>query len=47
MDRARQRIPERLETWRAAERGRFALWLPVFMGAGVLCHFAPRAEPVA
>jgi hypothetical protein len=30
-----------------AERGRFALWLSVFMGAGVLCYFAPCAEPVA
>jgi competence protein ComEC len=34
-----------LEAWQAAERGRFALWLPVFMGAGVLCYFALRTEP--
>src|SRR5205823_7375686 len=31
--------------WLAAERGRFALWLPVFMGAGDLAYFAPRSEP--
>ncbi len=29
----------------AAERGRWALWLPVFMGAGVLVYFALAAEP--
>ena len=29
----------------AAERGRFALWLAVFMGAGVLFYFSLRAEP--
>ena len=34
-----------LEAWIAAERGRFALWLPVFMGAGVLGYFALRSEP--
>jgi len=28
-----------------AERGRFVLWLPVFMGAGVLAYFAQSAEP--
>jgi competence protein ComEC len=33
--------------WLAAERGRFALWLPVFMGAGDLAYFLPRAEPPA
>ena len=31
----------------AAEQGRFALWLPVFMGAGVLAYYALRAEPPA
>lgn len=31
--------------WLAIERGRFALWLPVFMGAGDLAYFCPRAEP--
>jgi competence protein ComEC len=30
-----------------AERGRFVLWLPVFMGAGVLAYFSLRVEPVA
>jgi len=29
----------------AAERGRFALWLPVFMGAGVVFYFSLSAEP--
>src|SRR5271168_5280212 len=28
-----------------AERGRFVLWLPVFMGIGVLAYYALRAEP--
>jgi competence protein ComEC len=28
-----------------AERGRFVLWLPVFMGIGVLSYYALRAEP--
>src|SRR5258708_2507999 len=27
------------------ERGRFALWLPVLMGAGVLVYYALHAEP--
>ena len=35
--------------WRSAlldaEAGRFVLWLPVFMGAGVLTYFALRFEP--
>ncbi len=31
--------------WLAAERGRFALFLPVFMGAGVIAYFALRNEP--
>ncbi|MBV9756310.1 MAG: ComEC/Rec2 family competence protein [Alphaproteobacteria bacterium] len=31
--------------WLAAERGRFALWLPVFMGAGDLAYFSLRGEP--
>ena len=31
--------------WLAAERGRAVLWLPVFMGAGVLTYFALRHEP--
>jgi competence protein ComEC len=28
-----------------AERGRFVLWLPVFMGVGVLAYYALRIEP--
>ena len=31
----------------AAERGRFALWLPVFMGAGIAFYFSLTAEPPA
>jgi len=31
--------------WVQAERGRFALWLPVFMGAGVILFFSLRADP--
>jgi competence protein ComEC len=34
-----------LEAWQTAERGRFALWLPVFLGVGVLAYFSLRAEP--
>jgi len=34
-----------LHAWMDAERGRFALWLPVFVGAGVLLYFAQTAEP--
>jgi competence protein ComEC len=30
-----------------AERGRAVLWLPVFMGAGVLAYYALRIEPPA
>jgi competence protein ComEC len=29
----------------AEQSGRFALWLPVFMGAGVLLYFSLRFEP--
>lgn len=36
-----------LDHWIEAERGRFALWLPVFMGAGVLGYFFLAAEPPA
>jgi competence protein ComEC len=39
------RVTEWLERWQAAERGRFALWLPVFAGCGVLGYFALRSEP--
>ncbi len=34
-----------LHAWIDAERGRFALWLPVCLGAGVLLYFARPAEP--
>ncbi|MBV9653819.1 MAG: ComEC/Rec2 family competence protein [Acetobacteraceae bacterium] len=41
--------PSRVAGWFAslqeAERGRWGLWLPVFMGAGVLWYFALAAEP--
>ena len=30
-----------------AERGRFVLWLPVFMGIGVLTYYGLRSEPPA
>ncbi len=36
-----------LEMWLAAEQGRFVLWLPVFIGIGVLCYFALQTEPPA
>jgi competence protein ComEC len=41
----RQTVVAWLNGWQAAERGRFAPWLPVFMGTGVLCYFALRMEP--
>jgi competence protein ComEC len=34
-----------MQAWVATERDRLPLWLPVFMGSGVLCYFALRAEP--
>jgi competence protein ComEC len=34
-----------LQAWVASERDRLPLWLPVFMGTGILCYFALRAEP--
>ena len=33
------------QRWITAERDRLPLWLPVFMGTGILCYFALRAEP--
>ena len=33
------------ESWLDTERERLALWLPVFMGAGVLTYYALRFEP--
>lgn len=44
-------VPARLARWWAgfaeAQEGRFILWLPVFMGAGVLAYFDRQAEPPA
>ncbi|HEX4172604.1 MAG TPA: ComEC/Rec2 family competence protein, partial [Acetobacteraceae bacterium] len=40
-----QRLVRALEAWQTAERGRFVLWLPVFMGVGVLAYFGLRTEP--
>jgi competence protein ComEC len=37
----------RLNAWIAAEHGRFALWLPVFMAAGVVLYFSLPREPPA
>ena len=37
----------RAAEWIAAERGRFALWLPVFMLAGNAAYFAGLTEPAA
>jgi len=34
-----------LHAWMDAEHGRFALWLPVWLGAGVLLYFAQVTEP--
>ena len=34
-----------LETWLDLERDKLALWLPVFMGAGVLEYYVLRFEP--
>jgi len=34
-----------VQAWAQAERGRFALWLPVGMTAGVVWYFALLAEP--
>jgi competence protein ComEC len=39
------RVATRLDAWAGAERGRFALWLPVFMGAGAALYFALRVQP--
>ena len=40
-------IKAALVAWLDAERERLAVWLPVFMGAGVLGYYALRFEPVA
>lgn len=34
-----------LRAWAAAERGRFTLWLPMFMGSGIVAYHALRFEP--
>ncbi|WP_428493444.1 ComEC/Rec2 family competence protein [Rhodopila sp.] len=34
-----------LDSWLDAERDRLAVWLPVFMGVGVLTYYALRFEP--
>jgi competence protein ComEC len=34
-----------LQAWATAERGRFASWLPVALGAGVLLYFQLTGEP--
>jgi len=41
----RQLVVRWLDAWQAAERGRFVLWLPVCMGAGVVAYFGLRTEP--
>ena len=38
-------IATRWHAWVEAERGRFALWLPVWMAAGVVLYFSLTAEP--
>ncbi len=43
----RDAVAAALLDWVAAERGRFALWLPVFMVAGNAAYFALLAEPPA
>jgi competence protein ComEC len=43
----RVRVPPALGAWAAAERGRFALWLPVAMAAGTAWYFALTYEPAA
>jgi competence protein ComEC len=47
LGRARAGPSTWLAAWLDAERGRFVLWLPVFMGAGVLGYFTLRFEPPA
>ncbi len=39
------KLAARWAEWVAAERGRFALWLPVLMTAGVVYYFSLRTEP--
>ncbi len=39
------RLAEAWHAWLAAERGRFALWLPVCQAAGAVLYFSLRREP--
>jgi competence protein ComEC len=39
------RLAEAWRAWLAAERGRFALWLPVGLAAGAVLYFSLRREP--
>jgi hypothetical protein len=41
-----QPMARALEAWQTAERGRFVLWLPVFMGLCVVVYFGLRTEPL-
>ncbi|HYD99580.1 MAG TPA: ComEC/Rec2 family competence protein, partial [Alphaproteobacteria bacterium] len=41
------RLAAGLGAWAGAERGRFALWLPVWLGAGIALYFALPVEPAA
>src|SRR4051812_48404532 len=44
---ATSRLGRLAATLAEAERGRFVLWLPVFMAAGVLLYYDLRFEPPA
>ena len=45
--RLRVRVPAWLTDQLLSQQGRYALWLPVFMGTGTLVYFSLRAEPPA
>jgi competence protein ComEC len=45
MRRLAERSAAMLAAWADAERGRFALWLPMFMAAGAASYLLLRAEP--
>ena len=38
-------VQHKLDAWMYAERGRFILFLPVFMGIGILTYFGRTSEP--
>ena len=42
-----RRLSSRFDDWREAERGRFVLFVPVAMSAGVVAYFELSAEPPA